>query len=496
MTGGIDRRERSLLLLLGAAAFFSMYDQELLSLLLVQIQADLAIPESRLGLLGSAVRLGSLPAFAVLLLADRLGRRRLLLVTIAGYTFFTAATALAPGFAALIVFQLLARMFVTAEWLLAVVVIIEEFRPSNRGLGIGLLGTLAALGYGLAMILFGLIEHVPFGWRGLYALGVLPLLVIAFFRRRLPETRRFEQDLGLGTAGVATAASPAPAGWLDPLRGLVARAPRRLAAVVAVQFFWSFSNAPVDFFLPKFFQEVHGWTPAHFASVAVLGGALGLCGQPLGGWLSDRRGRRPALVAFSLLEPLTAVALYSVLGPAAMGLYVAWVFCSVGNDAVGRTAAQEVFPTSARATAAGLAAAAGTLGGMLGLAGEGALFSVFGSHWLPVRLLAVTGLVATLVVAYAYPETSGRSLEEIAAEPGRTPGLTGGGRASSPGASVAEQDREGAGLGHAVEEVVGAGELVAAGAARRHRQAARADRVGGGDVEGRVAHHQHAAFFE
>jgi putative MFS transporter len=444
------------------------------------------------------VRLGSLPAFAVLLLADRLGRRRLLLVTIVGYTCFTAATALAPGFAALIVFQLLARMFVTAEWLLAVVVIIEEFRPDNRGLGIGLLGTLAALGYGLAMILFGLIEHLPFGWRGLYALGVLPLLVIAFFRRRLPETRRFQESRDVETGA---AASALPAGWLDPLRGLVARAPRRLAAVVAVQFFWSFSNAPVDFFLPKFFQEAHGWTPAHFATVAVLGGALGLCGQPLGGWLSDRRGRRPALVAFSLLEPLTAVALYSVLGPAAMGLYVGWVFCAVGNDAVGRTAAQEVFPTSARATAAGLTAAAGTLGGMLGLAGEGALFGVFGSHWLPVRLLAVTGLIATLVVAYAYPETSGRSLEEIAAEPAGTPGLTGGGlrvRASSRGASVAEQDLEGAGVGHAVEEVVGAGvdELVAAGASRRHRQAARADRVGGGDVEGRVAHHQHAALLE
>lgn len=484
MTGGIDRRERSLLLLLGAAAFFSMYDQELLSLLLVQIQADLAIPESRLGLLGSAVRLGSLPAFGVLLLADRLGRRRLLLVTIAGYTFFTAATALAPGFAALIVFQLLARMFVTAEWLLAVVVIIEEFRPSNRGLGIGLLGTLAALGYGLAMILFGLIEHVPFGWRGLYALGVLPLLVIAFFRRRLPETQRFEQSRDVGGA---SGAGPAPAGWLDPLRGLVARAPGRLAAVVAVQFFWSFSNAPVDFFLPKFFQEAHGWTPAHFATVAVLGGALGLCGQPLGGWLSDRRGRRPALVVFSLLEPLAAVALYSVLGPAAMGLYVGWVFCSVGNDVVGRTAAQEVFPTSARATAAGLGAAFGTLGGMLGLACEGALFAVFGNHWLPVRLLAVSGLLATAVVAWCYPETSGRSLEEIAPEPG--PG---------PRASVAEQDLQGAGLGHAVEEMVGAGggEVVPTGAARRHREAARADRMGGGDVERGVAHHQHAALLE
>ncbi|MDJ0866171.1 MAG: MFS transporter [Myxococcota bacterium] len=414
MSGGVDRREHRLLLLLGAAAFFSMYDQALLSLLLVQIQADLAIPEGQLGLLGSLVRLGSLPAFAVLLLADRLGRRRLLLATIIGYTFFTAATALAPGFGALIAFQLLARTFVTAEWLLAVVVIVEEFRETNRGLGIGLLGTLAALGHGLAMILFGAVEHVPFGWRGLYALGVLPLLAIAFFRRRLPETGRFEHTRA------TTAAASSTAGWLEPLRGLLTHAPRRLAAVVAVHFFWSFSNAPVDFFLPKFFQEVHGWTPAHFALVAVLGGALGLCGQPIGGWLSDRRGRRPALVGFTLLEPLAALALYSVLGPIAVGLYVAWVFCSVGNDVVGRTAAQELFPTSARATAAGVAAVVGTLGGMLGLACEGALFALLGSHWLGVRALAVTGLVAAVVVARCYPETSGRSLEEIAPEPGAT----------------------------------------------------------------------------
>jgi MFS family permease len=64
------------------ASFFEMYDLYLFALTLQQIQADLAIPEASLGLLGSLVRLGALPAGVVTVLADRIGRRRVLLGTI------------------------------------------------------------------------------------------------------------------------------------------------------------------------------------------------------------------------------------------------------------------------------------------------------------------------------------------------------------------------------------------------------------------------------
>jgi MFS family permease len=402
----INAYERRLLLLLGAASFFGRYDETLLGLLLVQIQADLAIPEAQLGLLGSIVRLGALPAFAALLLADRVGRRRVLLATIAGYTVCTAATALARSFEALVVFQFLARGFLTAELLLAMVVVVEEFRPENRGVGVGLLGTLALLGNGLAMILFGAVEVLPFGWRGLYAVGLIPLLAIGLLRRSLAETRRFE-------AVQNARGGQAVSSWIEPLRILARRHPGRLAAVCLFGLLWSFSNAPVDFFLAKHFQDVHGWAPARFATVAVLGGALGLTGQVIAGRISDRSGRRPALLFFTTMEPLLGIVLYLLLGPVVMGVYVTWVFASVANDVVGRAAGQEMFPTRARATAAGAATLVMTLGGVLGLACESLLFAAVGSHATAIPIIAAVGFLMPLVVWLAYPETSGRTLEEI-----------------------------------------------------------------------------------
>ncbi|MFP6661771.1 MAG: MFS transporter, partial [Myxococcota bacterium] len=81
--------------LLGIASLFDQYDLQLFSLALKQIQADLAIPEAQLGELGAIVRLGALPAFFFGVIADRLGRRRVLLFTIVAYTVLTGATAFA-----------------------------------------------------------------------------------------------------------------------------------------------------------------------------------------------------------------------------------------------------------------------------------------------------------------------------------------------------------------------------------------------------------------
>jgi hypothetical protein len=87
-----------------------------------------------------------------------------------------------------------------------------------------------------------------------------------------------------------------------------------------------------------------------------------------------------------------------LLGPVAVVLFIGWVFCSVGNDVGGDTAAREILPTAARATAAGACAVAATLGGASGLACEAGLFGAFGSHWVPVRALAFAGLLMPLII--------------------------------------------------------------------------------------------------
>lgn len=406
---GLSRMEKQLLLLLGFAAFFNRYDSSLMSLLLIQIQEGLAMPEASLGFVGSAAHAGSLLAFLALWWADRVGRRQVLLLTISGYTLFTLATALAPNAQAYVAAQVASRLFLNAEFTLSLVVIVEEFTPQNRGWGIGIIGTLTLFGHAFAMLLFGFIQHIPFGWRGMYGLGVLPLLILTYLRRTLSETDRFQRlQAGRGSA--------ARRGWTLPFRKLARRYPGRFLAAAAVTFFWTLSNTPVDFFLPTYMQRVNDWTPSQFSALALLAIGLGMVVQPLAGKLTDRLGRKRVGVPSLALEPLAAVGFYSLVGGPVVAVFLCWAFSSVSNDAVLRTYRSELFPTSARSTAAGTLAIVGTLGSIASLSLEGLLYARFGTHWVPVRLIAASGLAIPALVLFFFPETSGRQLEEIAPE--------------------------------------------------------------------------------
>src|SRR5512144_3200224 len=92
----LTTRQWQVLGLISVAALFDQYDRALFALALPRIQLSLGIGEADVGWLGSIVRLGALPAFFATVAADRIGRRRVLLATIVGYTVCTAATALAP----------------------------------------------------------------------------------------------------------------------------------------------------------------------------------------------------------------------------------------------------------------------------------------------------------------------------------------------------------------------------------------------------------------
>ena len=186
----LSRSQWSVLGLVAIVSLFEQYDQYLFALNLRHIQADLGIAEAELGTLASIVRAGSLPAILVTLAADRFGRRRMLLFTVVAYTLLTAATAFSPSVEYFVCVQFLARTFAIAETLIAIVVIAEEFAPEHRGWGIGALGAIQACGAGLAALCFGFVDWLPYGWRALYLIGIGPLFLIAYWRRRLPETRR------------------------------------------------------------------------------------------------------------------------------------------------------------------------------------------------------------------------------------------------------------------------------------------------------------------
>jgi len=405
----LTRRQWRVLGLVSIVGIFEIYDVFLLSLNLKQIQADLGIAESHLGLLAGLVRAGALFSLPVTLAADRLGRRRILLVTILGYTLCTGATALAPNIATFLVFQVLSRVFAGGESAIANVVVAEEFDAESRGWGIGALGALAACGGGLAALTFAFVNVLPFGWRSLYAIGLVPLLIVAHLRRTLPETARFD---ALERERVEFHAAPP----IAPVRDLVHRYPGRLAMLALAVFSIEIAMGPAILFPSKYLQDVHHWSPGQVTVLTIVGGMIGIAGNSAAGWLSDRRGRRPVAVAFSAGVLLAIASFYLLRSPIGPFFWILLLFGLSGTDVTLAAYGAEMFPTSVRSTASGVRVLCTTGGAVTGLALVSALFGLTGSNWTAIAMLCAIGALAPLCVFALFPETAGRPLEEIAPE--------------------------------------------------------------------------------
>jgi len=388
------------------AGFFDSYDNALLSLVLTRIQRGLAIAEDRLGAMLSMIRLGYLLALVIAPLADVFGRRRLLLYTIVGYTIFTGLSALAPHERSFVAAQFLARGFSGAEATISLVILVEEVDAAVRGWAIGLQGALAISGYGLAAIVFAAITVIPYGWRGLYGLAMLPLVLIIPLRRLLPESRRFDE----------THAGERPRSLVAPLAALVRVYPGRLAMLVGVAFLNSAGWSPAGLFFPKYLQEALHWSPGQISSLVVFGGAVGILGSIVAGRLSDRIGRRMLGAGAMLFAPIFAISMYTTRSDAVIGLWIMRLFFDTASATIMSAYSAELFPTSHRAAAGSALTVAGTTGAALGLYAEGLIYGVARSHWVAIRLLLGFSIAAAFVMLACFPETAGRELEAIAPE--------------------------------------------------------------------------------
>jgi putative MFS transporter len=390
---------------------FESYDQAMLTVALKQVAESFGVAESDLGGLLGLVHLGAVAAFLLLPLADRFGRRRLFLGSLIGLSLATCLTAFAQGVAQYVVLQMLARAFMVTCAATALVILAEELPADRRAFGIGIAGAVGAAGHGLGILLFAAIDVLPQGWRALYLLGLLPLLLLPRLRREVQETRRFSRERA--SAATRTAQPNALLRWWLPLRELVLWHPGRSLAVAALGALSAAGHSAAFNLSAYHVQTSHGWLPWQFTAMALAGGAVGIVGHPAAGLLADAFGRRR--VGFALLAgfPLLALAFYR--GPGWL-LPLAWiplVFTLTGGETLARVLAAELFPTSSRGTASGWLQLSAALGRALGLFAVAGLTPDGGSNVPALSLVVCAPLLAGLVVLFL-PETGARELEEIA----------------------------------------------------------------------------------
>jgi MFS family permease len=292
------------------------------------------------------------------------------------------------------------------------VILTEEVDAGVRGWAIGYLGALSAVGYGLAAGVFGLVNVIPFGWRGLYAISLIPLIVIIPLRRALPESQRFEREK---LAGVR------PTNIFQPLRSLFQSHPGRLSMLAAVGFLGNMGGNASGVFLPKYLQEAHHWSPAQVSVLFIFGGAVGILGNIIAGRLSDRFGRRTMGGLFMMLASLLSIWMFTTRGNSVIILWIVELFCDTASGTIMGAYGAELFPTTHRSTAGSALVVAGTAGGALGLFLEGVLYRFTGSHWTAIRYLCGFWFIAPITIFLFFPETAGRELEEISPDAAPAP---------------------------------------------------------------------------
>jgi putative MFS transporter len=361
------------------------------------------------------VNAGTIIAYLLIRKADRLGRKRVLGITIAGYATFTGLSGLAPNLYVFGLLQLGARVFLVAEYATAMVVAAEEFPADRRGMALGFIQTFTSLGGIVCAGVVPILVNGSLGWRAVYWVGVLPLVILAYARRSLKETRRFASTT-LGSAGLAAGSAsgsrPAQA-FLAILQGPYRKRVLQLGAIWFLSYL-TMQNA-ISFWKDYALTE-RGLSESQAGAYIAVAALLSLPMLASTGKLLDWIGRRHgAGIIFSFgalgvfgcysLEPglLLRVALTLAIWATSAFLPVLTAFNT------------ELFPTELRANAM---AWSNNLIGRLGYVFSPLVIGGVADRlgWgMALRPTVVFALGALVLVYLWMPETAGRELEDTAA---------------------------------------------------------------------------------
>jgi len=221
-------------------------------------------------------------------LADRYGRRPVLMLNVASFSLAEFACAFAPDLATLLVLRAVFGFAMGGEWGVGAALAFETLPAKGRGFFSGLLQQGYSIGYLLASLTFGLaFDHV--GWRGMFMIGAVPALLVIYIRLGVRESPTW-------TAGRAQPRATARATWLAvrgqlPLLGFL---------VLLMACFNAFSHGSQDLYA-TFLQKQHGYATGMTARVTLVASLGALCGGVFFGSLSERIGRRRAISLAALL---------------------------------------------------------------------------------------------------------------------------------------------------------------------------------------------------
>jgi SHS family lactate transporter-like MFS transporter len=224
-------------------------------------------------------------------LGDRYGRRIPLMIDVAFYSIVALLTAFAPNFTVFLVLRALFGVAMGGEWGLGAALTMEMLPPERRGFFSGLLQSGYMVGYLLAALaFFAVFTFTHWDWRGLFAIGALPALLILYIRTSVPESPAW-------LAGRAQRIST-PGNFL--LKSFVAHWPLFIYAIVFMAALNALSHGTQDLYA-TFLQKQHGFSPGTTSLISIVAAVGAIAGSIIFGTFSQRFGRRLSVMLCALL---------------------------------------------------------------------------------------------------------------------------------------------------------------------------------------------------
>ncbi|MEL6179105.1 MAG: MFS transporter [Myxococcota bacterium] len=387
---------------LGVATFFEGFDFLALAQLLPNLRADMGLDKADAGLMVGAINAGTILAYLLVRKADQWGRRRVLMITIAGYTIFTLLTALSVNVVMFTLCQFAARIFLIGEWAISMVYAAEEFPADRRGMVIGVLQAFSSLGAVACAGLVPLLIQTPLEWRMVYLVGAVPLVLLAFARRGLKESKRFETQ----KPSLQSTPKSLTAILRTPYR-------TRMFQLAAIWFLTYICTHNAITFWKEFAVDERGMTDAQVGMSISIAAVASMPLVFASGKLLDVIGRRMGAVVIFSLTILGVVGAYTLSGQWMLtAALMLGIFGSSAVLPVLNAYTTELFPTHLRSDAfAWSNNLLGRIGYVLSPIALGAAAQEFG--WgVTVASTAVFPFLALVLILSLLPETSNLELEQ------------------------------------------------------------------------------------
>lgn len=374
------------------------FDVMLYSIVLATLMREFGMSKATAGLLNTLTLIASaIGSFAFGFLADRMGRRRMLSLSILTYSLFTFACGFSTSITMLAVMRFFLGLGMGGEWNSGATLVAETWPSQWRGRAMGIVQSSWAIGYALAALVARIVLART-NWRWVFFIGVLPALVTLWIQHDVPEPEIWKHSRN------------------QPVRpGVWGEAMPHLLILLLMNAFGMFAWWGLFTWIPAYLalplgQGGRNFSLLDFTSFLAVLNLVGMWpGYILFGYVADRFGRKRSIVTYLLLAAIsvpffaTARSPVWILITASITAFFGTGFFT-GSGIIG----SEVFPTPIRATALGISYNAARGVSALAPFAVGALGERFGLSF-SFYICAIAFMLAALTAVFV-PETSGNEL--------------------------------------------------------------------------------------